>query len=506
MSEIPDQKLIREYARHGAEESFGELVHRHVDLVYSTAFRVLRNPDLAEEVSQRVFVALARNAATLEHRAVLAGWLHQTARNFALATVRSEERRRRREREAATLRDLDLDDTPAVWDQIAPHLDTALAQLDEADRDAILLRYFERKTAKEIGERLGLTAEAAQKRATRALDRLRMIFAERGLAAPTAGLANLLSVQAVQSAPVGLTASVIAAAGTAETITTATSTIGLMMASTKIKIGLTAALAAAVSIPLVIQHQTNTRLLGEIATLRQHGTELARLREELQRLSAEAQSLAEQRGKERMELARLRGELAATKTRQTKTASAARSTKAGKSRTPVDTSEAAKGELVQRDEWRNVGFQAPSLTVQTLEWAKANGDTNVIANALAWADENSRAGVEAIFAAAPESVRARYGSADEYVLSLFNHSGPLDDRHTLLSYRILEANVGEDEAILQLEYHYADGSTPTGPQRYVRIGNEWRQALDFDAPSQGKMSVVLQAEGENRPAEPSGGK
>src|SRR5206468_7308078 len=140
-------------------------------------------------------------------------------------------------------------------------------------------------------------------------------------------------------------------------------------------------------------------------------------------------SLAQQREKERMELVRLRGELAATKTQETKTANAAKSTKAAKPRTQGDASEAAKGGLVQRDEWKNVGFQAPSLTVQTLEWAKASGDTNVIANALAWADEKSRAGVEAIFAAAPESVRAKYGSADQYVLSLFNHSGPMDDRH-----------------------------------------------------------------------------
>src|SRR5215510_6052914 len=145
--ETLDRDLIREYARNGAEASFGELVHRHIDLVYSTAFRVLRNAELADEVSQRVFIALARNAKKLEHRSVLAGWLHQTARNFALETVRSEERRRQREREAATLRDLDSNDSQSVWDQIAPHLDAALAQLDQDDRDAVLLRYFERKTA-----------------------------------------------------------------------------------------------------------------------------------------------------------------------------------------------------------------------------------------------------------------------------------------------------------------------------------------------------------------------
>src|SRR5262249_50116850 len=147
--ESSDRDLIREYARNGAEASFSELVHRNIDLVYLTAFRVLRNAELAEEVSQRVFVALARNAEKLEHRSVLAGWLHQTARNFALETLRSEKRRQHREREAAAISILDSNDTQPVWDQIAPHLDAALAQLDPEDRDAILLRYFERKTAKE---------------------------------------------------------------------------------------------------------------------------------------------------------------------------------------------------------------------------------------------------------------------------------------------------------------------------------------------------------------------
>jgi hypothetical protein len=371
-----------------------------------------------------------------------------------LETVRSEERRRQREREAATIRNLDSDDTPAAWDQIAPHLDTALAQLGEADRDAILLRYFERKTAKEIGERLGLTAEAAQKRATRALDRLRMIFAERGLAAPTAGLANLLSVQAIQSAPVGLAASVIAAAGTAETITTATSTIGFIMASTKIKIGLAAALVAAFSIPLVIQHQTNTRLLGEIAALRQQGTELARLRDE-SRLTAEAQPLAGQREKSARNCRC--GSWLPPK-RETKTPSAAKSTRAGKlARKRIHRRQRRESWSWGRVEKRWIS--GPFVNRANAGVGQTNGDTNVIANALAWADENSSwRGCD--LCRSPGIGRASDGSADEYVLSLFNHSGPLDDRHTLL-YMHPRRERGEDEAILQLEYHYADGSTPT---------------------------------------------
>src|SRR5215470_343096 len=108
--EPSDRDLIREYVRSGAEASFGELVHRHIDLVYVTAFRVLRNAELAEDVSQRVFVAVARNAEKLEHCSVLAGWLHQTARNFALETLRSEKRRQQRERQAAAISTLDSND------------------------------------------------------------------------------------------------------------------------------------------------------------------------------------------------------------------------------------------------------------------------------------------------------------------------------------------------------------------------------------------------------------
>src|SRR5262245_39527919 len=103
MTDAPDQELLRDYARQAADGAFGELVHRHVDLVYSTAFRVLRDAGLAEEVTQRVFVALARNAAGLQDRPVLTGWLYATARNFAVTTVRSEERRRRRELEAVAM-------------------------------------------------------------------------------------------------------------------------------------------------------------------------------------------------------------------------------------------------------------------------------------------------------------------------------------------------------------------------------------------------------------------
>src|SRR5215471_17330680 len=176
-----DQVLLRAYARDRCEASFSELVHRHVDLVHSTALRVLRNEALAEDVTQRVFLALAQHSAKLQGRTWLTGWLHETTRHLAINTVRSEERRRQREQEAATMNQLDADGTETLWKEIEPCLDDALAQLSPMERDVILWRYFERRTAEWIGTELGLTAEAAQKRAGRALERLRGILADRGL-------------------------------------------------------------------------------------------------------------------------------------------------------------------------------------------------------------------------------------------------------------------------------------------------------------------------------------
>jgi RNA polymerase sigma factor (sigma-70 family) len=201
---LTDQQLLGDYARDRSEAAFGELVRRHVDLTYSVALRLVRDPHLAEDVTESVFVALAQNAARLAGHPVLSGWLHRAARNVAAQTVRSEVRRRAREQEAATMNELLSTPAEASWDPFAQHLDTAMAELDDMDRDAVLLRYFERKSAQEMAGILGISADAAQKRVSRAVEQLRGVFARRGLAVGSAALALMLSSQAVQAAPSGL--------------------------------------------------------------------------------------------------------------------------------------------------------------------------------------------------------------------------------------------------------------------------------------------------------------
>src|SRR5437899_6300298 len=225
MDSRTDQELLREYAAERSEAAFSEIVRRYVDFVYSAALRLTGDSHLAEDVSQKVFLALAQSTAQLTNRAILAGWLHLTARNVAANTIRSEVRRRAREQEAAAMNTLLATDHTPDWHCVAPHLDDVMAQLCEADRDAIFLRYFQRKSAQEISEVLGVSSEAAQKRVSRAVDHLRNVFAERGITAGAGALAVLISANAVEAAPAGLALTISAAAFAGASISTSAATI-----------------------------------------------------------------------------------------------------------------------------------------------------------------------------------------------------------------------------------------------------------------------------------------
>src|SRR5207249_9963497 len=161
---------------------------------------MVRDPHLAEDVAQGAFVALAQNARQLTDRPVLSGWLHRTAQNLAANAIRSDVRRRAREQEAAAMNESDKPD--AVWEHIAPHLDNALGALSEVDRDALLLRYFEGKSAHEMALSLGLSDDAAQKRVSRAVERLREFFAKRGVTVGSSGRCYGINVKVVQAAPI----------------------------------------------------------------------------------------------------------------------------------------------------------------------------------------------------------------------------------------------------------------------------------------------------------------
>jgi RNA polymerase sigma factor (sigma-70 family) len=241
-----DSQLLCAYAEGRSEAAFAELVRRYIDLVHSAAFRMVNDPHLAQDVTQGVFVALAKDAGKLTDHPVLSGWLHRTTRNIAAQTVRTEVRRRNREKEAAAMNE--FPDTDAPWEEIAPHLDAAIAELSEPDRDAVLLRYFENKPAQEMAAILGISAEAAQKRVSRAVERLRENFAKRGITTCAAGLSGIISANAVQTAPAGFGVVVSSAA-----LVTTASSVTRVLAIIMTKEALVAAVVTLIAGALIYQ-------------------------------------------------------------------------------------------------------------------------------------------------------------------------------------------------------------------------------------------------------------
>jgi uncharacterized protein (TIGR03435 family) len=238
MREPDDHELLGEFTRAGSETAFAKLVERYVNLIYSAAFRFTNNVDHAEEITQAVFIILARKAGNISSRVVLSGWLYQVARLTAANFVKGEIRRQRRQQEAYMQSTLEQSESQE-WSTVAPVLDEAMGSLGKTDRDAVVLRYFENKSAAEIGAALRMNEDTARRRVNRAVEKLRRFFVRRNVRLSSDVLTGTISIHAVKAAPSALarTASTAAAAKGAAGSSTLTLVKGALkvMAWTKAK-------------------------------------------------------------------------------------------------------------------------------------------------------------------------------------------------------------------------------------------------------------------------------
>jgi RNA polymerase sigma factor (sigma-70 family) len=297
-----DATLLRSYAMHRSETAFAELVRRHLPLVYSAALRRLGGDAAhAADVAQIVFASLARDAGRLSRYPVLTGWLHTATRNVAIDLVRSEGRRRSREKEAYAMHENpSVSEATVDWENLKPVLDVAIDQLGDRDRELVLLRYFQDRPFADIAGMCGLSEDGARKRVERALDKLGILLRRQGITSTSAALMAVMAGNTISATPSALVSGIIAGA---VATSGASGTAMTLLTMTKLQMGIAAVVLIGGAAGLISQHFT-------IADLRGTGADM---QQQLVKLAAENADSAKLRAEANTEIARLNAEIAALK-------------------------------------------------------------------------------------------------------------------------------------------------------------------------------------------------
>jgi RNA polymerase sigma factor (sigma-70 family) len=305
---MTDVELLREYAERRSEEAFASLVSRYSGLVFSVAARRVQNTQIAEEVTQGVFLLLARKARKISRQAVVSGWLFQAARFVSADITKAEARRKIREHEVAQM-DLNQDLGEGVdWEALTPLVDDSIGKLKPTERNAILLRFFERKNYPEMGQILGISEEAARKRVDRAVEKMRGFFAARDVAISGVALASALEIHLAQSAPQALAATVTKAVVAIPAVTITQAVLN-MITCIQLKTAIAGGAFLAIAATALVESRTLSQLRNANGELQQSQQQLlAENQHQFQELQAARDEIVGVQAAIR-ELSRLRGEV-----------------------------------------------------------------------------------------------------------------------------------------------------------------------------------------------------
>jgi RNA polymerase sigma factor (sigma-70 family) len=308
-----DAELLRQYARNKSEAAFGEIVRRYANLVYSAARRQTDDVEEAHDVAQMVFVDLAQKAGSISPKSLLAGWLYRGVRLQALEWRRNHQRRQQRERLAMDSLD-SSSEACGEWTAVQPLLDDAMASLPDKDRDALLLRFFKNESLANVGGTLGISEDAAQKRVSRAIGKLREFLAQRGITTTEAALSATLAANAVEMASGGAAALWVSGALAGAPLS-APSLLTLFNMKTAFII---AALAGSLVVLTVLQVRSAREVDALQAALKSQAEDLAAARAQIEQLNtrptvAADDSPTREIARLRARIDRLRSDLAAEK-------------------------------------------------------------------------------------------------------------------------------------------------------------------------------------------------
>ncbi len=458
-----DIELLERFAAREDERAFGTLVERHVSLVYSTARRVVNgDTHLAEDVAQKVFTDLARKARSLPRDTVLTGWLYEAARFTAANTIRGERRRQAREEEVIAMQ-TSTPEPDAAWEQIAPHLDDAMGELPAADRHAILLRYFQNHDFAAVGRALGVSDDAAQKRVSRAVDRLREFLAQRGVTVGAGGLVVVISTNAVLMAPAGLSAAITSAvcATVATTTLTHAAIITMNWINAKSAAAILGAAILAGTGTYFVQNQRLSLAEARQRELLNQQTQLAAARDEALATAQAKNQEIERLRKDAADLARLRNDV--TQLRQQ--LAAQKTPAAPPIALPKDATTAVAhppGSYIAKAQLANVGFATPEAALETITWTMMVGTYDQV---------NEAAGHDADEEAKEPNNRAEFTARQQVIAPLFKGM-------QIVAKKVLT----EDKVELKVRHEYDPAVVELNKrpmpsfyrQPMVRVGTNWR--------------------------------